>query len=331
MPRHGGRTLRLGRGARYGPLSLRDVDEPELPAGDWLRLRPRLSGICGSDLATIDGRSSRYFEPIVSFPFTPGHEIVGDLDDGRRGGRARADLRHPGNRAAVRLLRRRGPSTCASGSPSATSSPACSAGSARRRAAAGRRRWWSTQPGGRGARRAERRAGGDDRAHRLRGACGTPGRRRPGGGHRGRDAGPADGGSAALRRLSPATEILATAKHPEQRRWAKELGADVVCTPGELARAVRSATGSMMVGDQLTGGVPAAVDCVGREATLSQALSVVAPGGTVPRGGHARPHHARPHRACGTGRQSCAAATPTAGRTSPLRSSWWPAPASTAW
>ena len=77
-------SLRPGRGARYGPLSLRDVDPPELPGPEWLRLRPRLSGICGSDLATIDGRSSRYFEPIVSFPFTPGHEIVGDLEDGRR-------------------------------------------------------------------------------------------------------------------------------------------------------------------------------------------------------------------------------------------------------
>ena len=30
------------------------------------------------------GTSSRYFEPIVSFPFVPGHEVVGDLDDGRR-------------------------------------------------------------------------------------------------------------------------------------------------------------------------------------------------------------------------------------------------------
>jgi threonine dehydrogenase-like Zn-dependent dehydrogenase len=77
-------SIRPGRGARVGPLSLRDVDPPDLPGDDWLRLRPRLSGICGSDLATIDGQSSRYFEPIVSFPFTPGHEIVGDLEDGRR-------------------------------------------------------------------------------------------------------------------------------------------------------------------------------------------------------------------------------------------------------
>ena len=41
----------------------------------WLR---------SGDLATIDGGSSRYFEPIVSFPFVLGHEVVGDLPDGTR-------------------------------------------------------------------------------------------------------------------------------------------------------------------------------------------------------------------------------------------------------
>ena len=76
--------LRPGAGASVGPLSLRDLDPPELPAAGWHRFRPRLAGICGSDLATIDGQSSRYFEPIVSFPFVPGHEVVGDLDDGSR-------------------------------------------------------------------------------------------------------------------------------------------------------------------------------------------------------------------------------------------------------
>ena len=40
-----------------------------------------LSGICGSDLATLDGRSSRYFEDIVSFPFVPGHEVVGTVSE----------------------------------------------------------------------------------------------------------------------------------------------------------------------------------------------------------------------------------------------------------
>ena len=68
-----------GKGVRVGPLRISDVDEPALPAADWYRVRPSLAGICGSDLATLDGRSSRYFEDIVSFPFVPGHEVVGEI------------------------------------------------------------------------------------------------------------------------------------------------------------------------------------------------------------------------------------------------------------
>ena len=64
--------LAAGAGAKVGPLKLVDIDEPSLPGPGWQRVRPRLSGICGSDLSTIDGRASRYFEPIVSFPFVPG-------------------------------------------------------------------------------------------------------------------------------------------------------------------------------------------------------------------------------------------------------------------
>ncbi|MDQ4142571.1 MAG: alcohol dehydrogenase catalytic domain-containing protein [Actinomycetota bacterium] len=52
----------------------------DLPQG-WARVRPRLAGICGSDLNTIAGRSSFYFSPLVSFPFVPGHEVVGELLD----------------------------------------------------------------------------------------------------------------------------------------------------------------------------------------------------------------------------------------------------------
>ena len=76
--------IRSGAGARVGPLQLSEIDEPELPGPDWVRLTPRLAGICGSDLATVDGRSSRWFEPIVSFPFVPGHEVVADDPAGRR-------------------------------------------------------------------------------------------------------------------------------------------------------------------------------------------------------------------------------------------------------
>jgi len=70
-----------GRGAGVGPLRLLDHEAPALPGDGWVHIDPLLSGICGSDLATLDGRSSRYFEDIVSFPFVPGHEVVGLLSD----------------------------------------------------------------------------------------------------------------------------------------------------------------------------------------------------------------------------------------------------------
>ena len=58
-----------GRGAVLGPLRLVDVTAPSLPSADWFPVTPIRSGICGSDLASVDGRSSLYFEDIVSFPF----------------------------------------------------------------------------------------------------------------------------------------------------------------------------------------------------------------------------------------------------------------------
>ena len=63
------------------PLRLVTQKDPEPPREGWARVRPRLSGICGSDLATIAGRSSFYFSPLVSLPFVPGHEVVGELVD----------------------------------------------------------------------------------------------------------------------------------------------------------------------------------------------------------------------------------------------------------
>jgi threonine dehydrogenase-like Zn-dependent dehydrogenase len=273
-------ALRPGRGARYGPLSLREVDPPELPGPGWLPLRPRLSGICGSDLATIDGRSSRYFEPIVSFPFTPGHEIVGDLVDGRRV-------------VVVPVL------TCAPRGIEPPCAP-CAAGHLNlcERVAFGHLEpglqcgFCESTGGGWSQEMIVHESQVVDVADELSDrqavmieptACAVHAAHQV---DVGRVAVIGAGTLglltiAALRRLSPATEIIATAKHPEQKRWAKELGADVTCAPGELARAVRSTTGSMVIGHQLTGGVPAVVDCVGSEATLGQALQVVAPGGTL--------------------------------------------------
>ena len=104
----GGLAARLGPRARAsGPCSCSTPIAPELPGRrTGIRLRPLLSGICGSDLATVDGRSSRYFEDLVSFPFVPGHEVVGVLDDGGdRPRRPAARARHPGGRRTGARLR----------------------------------------------------------------------------------------------------------------------------------------------------------------------------------------------------------------------------------
>src|SRR6266513_3410058 len=65
-------------------LHFGDVPEPSLPASGWMRVLPSLSGICGSDLAAIGGHASLYLDPLTSYPFVPGHEVVGVLEDGSR-------------------------------------------------------------------------------------------------------------------------------------------------------------------------------------------------------------------------------------------------------
>ncbi len=65
-------------------LHLGDVGEPELPGPSWVRVRPSLAGICGSDTSAITGHASLYLDSLTSYPFVPGHEVVGVLDDGTR-------------------------------------------------------------------------------------------------------------------------------------------------------------------------------------------------------------------------------------------------------
>ncbi|HLM64838.1 MAG TPA: zinc-binding dehydrogenase [Acidimicrobiales bacterium] len=275
-------NLRPGRGARYGPLSLRDVDPPEPPTAEWVRVRPRLAGICGSDLATIDGRSSRWFESVVSFPFTPGHEIVGDTDDGRR------VVVIPVLHCATRGV-----------------DPPCTMCRDGRVNRCERVAFGHLEPGLQCG-FCESTGGGwshemvahptqlvdvpdeltDGQAVLIEPtACAVHAARSVG------DGAVAVIGAGALGLLTIAAlramatlrgPLIAAAKHPEQVRWAKELGADVVCAPGELERAVRSTTSSLVLGNgQLTGGIDAVVDCVGSEASIAQAVRCVAPGGTV--------------------------------------------------
>jgi len=273
--------LAPGAGAKVGPLALRDVDPPELPGPGWVRVRPRLSGICGSDLATIDGTSSRWFEPIVSFPFTPGHEVVGDLDDGTRvvvvpvlscvprgvtpvcGPCAEGRINHCERIAFGHL------------------EPGLQCGFCESTGGG-----WSTLMV---AHESQLVTVPDDLTDEAAvlvepAACAV------------HAAAQVQAGTvavigagtlglltiAALHQRHPDLEILATAKHPHQRSLAGALGATTVVAPGELERAVRSRSGSMRLDNgQLTGGVPAVVDCVGSPESIAQALRIAAPGATV--------------------------------------------------
>jgi threonine dehydrogenase-like Zn-dependent dehydrogenase len=272
-----------GRGAAVGPLRLTDVDPFPRPGPGWVQIRPRLAGICGSDLATIDGMASRYFEPIVSFPFVPGHEVVADTDDGSR------VVLEPVLGCVARGI-----------SPPC---PACARGDLGN---CERLAFGHLEPGLQSGFCADTGGGwstfmvahesqlhpvpaemdDDDAVMVEPAACGV---------HAALRAGVADGDVvivlgagtlglvtvAALRRYTGAGTVVAAAKHPVQRALAAELGADTVCEPDELPRLVRRVTGSMAYGDQLTGGADGVLDCVGSDTSIQQSLALVKPRGRV--------------------------------------------------
>ena len=296
IPRFAAATIagRLGgSGAKVGPLRLRSIDAPKLPGSDWVEILPRLSGICGSDLATINAQSTRYFEPIVSFPFVPGHEIV-------------ADLREPvGDIPAGRVVVEPVLGCIARGI-----SPACAAcergdlGNCERIAFGalepGLQTGFCCSTGGGWSTRmvahvsqlhAVPESWTDEAAVMVEPtACAV---------HGALIADVAEGdlvvvlGSgtlglltiAALRRFGRPCTILAVAKHPHQRELAVEFGADIVVSPNELTRAVRRASNSLALGDgdiiRLTGGADHVIDCVGSQDSITEALGVVRPKGRI--------------------------------------------------
>src|ERR671932_2538490 len=71
--------------SRLSPLQLEEVPEPKLPTPEWVRVRPFLSGICGSDLGTLSAESSPYFSPITSPPIVMGHEVMGEVVEDNSG------------------------------------------------------------------------------------------------------------------------------------------------------------------------------------------------------------------------------------------------------
>jgi threonine dehydrogenase-like Zn-dependent dehydrogenase len=66
----------------YGPgscLSVRELASPPLPGPEWVRLKPLMAGLCGSDMATFFFKASPQLEPFNSFPAVLGHEILAEV------------------------------------------------------------------------------------------------------------------------------------------------------------------------------------------------------------------------------------------------------------
>jgi (R,R)-butanediol dehydrogenase / meso-butanediol dehydrogenase / diacetyl reductase len=65
-----------------GPLSvlkLAEIPDPKLPSPEWVIIKTRLCGFCGSDLNLIFLRDSPTAMPFTSFPCVPGHEFCGEI------------------------------------------------------------------------------------------------------------------------------------------------------------------------------------------------------------------------------------------------------------
>jgi threonine dehydrogenase-like Zn-dependent dehydrogenase len=291
--RLGGRMAGLIAG-NVAPLRLMSRPDPRRPGDDWIRLKPLLSGICGSDLGLLNGRNSPYLTPMISMPFTPGHEIVAQTMDELpglpKGSRVVMD--------PVLSCAPRGVAPCVW----------CATGRQSRcdhvtggRVSAGLQTGFCADTGGGWSRQLVAHASQlhpvPDDLTNERAVLVEPISTAV---HSVRRIQVPAGASVlligagtvglftlmALREFTQAGPIYVVAKHGHQRARAKELGATEVFEPKRAARALRRATGGSLqqpaFGDDfLLGGADLAFECTGGAAGLSTALRLVRAGGTV--------------------------------------------------
>jgi threonine dehydrogenase-like Zn-dependent dehydrogenase len=297
-----------GRGAGVGPLRLVEREAPTVPAEGWVHVEPVLSGICGSDLATLDGRSSRYFEDIVSFPFVPGHEVVGIVGEdvvGAEGGVVSA-----GSRVVLQPVL---------GCVARGIEPPCAACQAGQVGNCGRLAFGHIRPGLQTGFCADTGGGwsttglvahqsqlyavpdalSDEDAVRVETvACavhavlGTPIAEGDvvavvGAGTLGLLVTAAVTHLATSGRCPTPSALLVGARYPHQQRLARELGCTEALPPDQLSRAVRRHTRSLSYGGAsgmtatLSDGADIVLDCVGSPESIEQSLAIVRPRGTV--------------------------------------------------
>jgi threonine dehydrogenase-like Zn-dependent dehydrogenase len=268
-------------------LKLGDVDVPELPTPEWVRVLPTLSGICGSDLAAIGGHASLYLDPLTSYPFVPGHEVVGTLEDGTR------VVIEPALGCKVRGIEPLCP-RCAEGSPglcyNVTEGPI----------EVGLQTGYCADTGGGWG---ELLVAHPSQLHKVPDAlsdeaavliepfaCCVHAALRGGAGKD--DIVVVSGAGtiglltiAAVKLFTPPKRLIAVAKHPTQRDLAKKLGADQVISPSEVFQRIRFATGARRLDGMnrslLLGGADVTFECVGRADSLNDAVRFTREGGTV--------------------------------------------------
>lgn len=277
------------------PLRLASLKDPAPPRPGWARVKPSLSGICGSDLSTIAGRSSFYFSPLVSLPFVPGHEVVGQLLDD-------CDDLKVGTRVVMSSVL-----ACAARGEDPVC-PNCASGDTGRcdrvtvgHLPAGLQTGFCRDTyGGWGREMLIHRSqmfvvpeGMPDEVAVLIEpfACAI---------HAAHRAQVPAGGSVlivgagtvgiltliAVRAFTQAGHVVIAAKHRAQRAAARLAGADEVVNPEHAAKAVRRISSAVKLTpergqDFLLGGADVSIECVGSRASLDLALRTVRAGGRV--------------------------------------------------
>jgi threonine dehydrogenase-like Zn-dependent dehydrogenase len=268
-------------------LHLGDVEEPELPGRAWARVRPSLSGICGSDTAAITGHASLYLDPLTSYPFVPGHEVVGELDDGTR------VVLEPALGCRVRGVEPEC-ARCAEGRPGLCEN--ATEGGLRVGLQTG---YCASTGGGWG----ELLVAHESQLHQVPDrlsdeaavliepfACCVHAALR--GGVSGEDLVVVLGAGtiglltvAAVRLFTPPRRLIAVAKHPLQREQARRLGADLVVGPDEVFQRVRFASGARRLDGfdrpLLLGGADVTFECTGTGRGLNEAVRFTRGGGRV--------------------------------------------------
>ena len=268
-------------------LKLGDVPEPSPPTRDWVRVMPNLSGICGSDLAAISGHVSLYLDPLTSYPFVPGHEVVGVLDDGSR------VVIEPALGCKVRGIDPPCP-RCAEGRPglcyNVTEGP-IEVGLQTGYCADTGGGWGEVLVAHPSQIHAVPESLSDEAAVLIEPlACCVHAALR--GGATKDDVVVVSGAGtiglltvAAVKLFTPPRRLIAIAKHPTQRDLARKLGADQVVPPNEVFQRVRFATGARrlegMNRSLLLGGADITFECVGRADSLNDAVRFTREGGRV--------------------------------------------------